>query len=362
MLAHKLCDIGVQVALVEKYPTLASGPSTRNEGWLHRGTYHAASIKNRHAAIQIAKRCIYGHEQLRRFCPEAIEDKDAKPLAIIGRYDQIDEITSRWREADVQFRPITHGEANKIISTASFDKAAAVFEANDVSLNTRLLYRKLFSLAKKAGCYFYIGYEIEHIDGLEAILRSSTGEKQSVRTKKFVYSSGTGAKDIFNRLHNVDLPIRYWKSHLVITRRLAPVGVFYVDAHEAAMMHHEDVSIVGLNEDALLCTGPSYEVMPDRSQNLHKAITRLFPNWNSSDRLDIACTKVDLVSNLKEARSLNIAVQEPVPGHVCVLPGKMTEAPYLTDVLVSVLHRELDATAISLRPCDSFSESKTRQG
>jgi hypothetical protein len=32
------------------------------------------------------------------------------------------------------------------------------------------------------------------------------------------------------------------------------------------------------------------------------------------------------------ARSLAIAIQGPVPNHICVLPGKMTEAPYLADV------------------------------
>jgi L-2-hydroxyglutarate oxidase LhgO len=44
MTAQKLSQLGMSVALIEQKPTVASGPSTRNEGWLHRGTYHAASI------------------------------------------------------------------------------------------------------------------------------------------------------------------------------------------------------------------------------------------------------------------------------------------------------------------------------
>ena len=54
------------------------------------------------------------------------------------------------------------------------------------------------------------------------------------------------------------------------------------------------------------------------------------------------------------ARSLNIAISEPIPGHIVVLPGKMTEAPYLTDILTSYIHSKLDNTKIALRPCDKF--------
>lgn len=59
MLTKKLSDLGFKVALIEKSSCVADGPSTRNEGWLHRGTYHAASIQDRSSAVQVARRCIY---------------------------------------------------------------------------------------------------------------------------------------------------------------------------------------------------------------------------------------------------------------------------------------------------------------
>jgi glycine/D-amino acid oxidase-like deaminating enzyme len=271
--------------LVEHQSTLASGPSTRNEGWLHRGTYHAASIKSRVNAIQVARRCIYGHEQLRRFCSEAVEDGDRRPLVMIGDTGNVDEVVSRWTEAEVQFRPIRRETAQKLVPDANFSRAAAIFEASDVSLNTRLLCRKLFALARKSGCDFYIGNQVERFDGQIATIHAEDGAKLRIEARKFVYSAGTGTKSLFRKFHDIELAIRFWKSHLVITRRLAPVGVFFVDPHEGAMMHHGGVSIVGLNEDALLSPEPNYDVIEERALNVRKAIARIFPSWNQTDAI-----------------------------------------------------------------------------
>lgn len=353
MAAQKLSDLGMSVAVVEKQQVLASGPSTRNEGWLHRGTYHAASIKDRSSAVQVARRCIYGHEQFKRFAPEAIEGSDVRPFALVRNGSSVDEVLSRWEEADVQYRPVSHAQAKSVLPDTRLDDAAAIFEVADVSINTRLLYRKLFSLAQKAGCKFYLGNEVERFNGAEAILRDHAGKPTVIEARKFIYSTGTGAKTLFHGIHQIDLPIRYWKSHLVVTQRLAGPGIFYLDPHEAAMMHHGDVSIVGFNEDALLCAEPSYDVLPDRALNLRNGIQRLFPAWDG-DGMDIACVKVDFVADVRAARSLNIAISEPIPGHILVLPGKMTEAPFLTDALASYLHNHLDNPSIALRPCDEF--------
>ena len=287
---------------------------------------------------------------------EFIEDGEVRPLVLLRNQDDAHEVTSRWLEADVQFRPISKATAARIAPGASFDDVAVIFEANDVSLNTRLLYRKLHALARKGGCDFFLGYALEQVDGEAMIIRSQVGNSLRLEARKFVYSAGIGTKALFQKLHRIDLPIRYWKSHLVITKQLLPVGLFYVDPHHAAMMNHGDVSIVGFNEDALLCQAPNYEVIADRAANIRTAIRRLFPAWTPDHAIDVACTKVDFMSAPEDVRSLGIAIAEVIDGHICVLPGKMTEAPYLTDVLVSYLHRRLDDAAISLRPCDHFAD------
>lgn len=354
MAAQKLSDLGLRVALIERQTTFASGPSTRNEGWLHRGTYHASSIHDRTTAVQVARRCIYGHKQLRRFAPEAVEDADVLPLALLRDRERLSEVVSRWDEANVHYRPVSRAEAEKTVPDAPFDGVAGIFQVSDVSLNTRILYRKLLVLAQKSGCDFYLGAEIKSIEDRSVIIKNISEDILVMNAKKIVYSSGVGAKDIFKKYHGIDLPIRYWKSHLVITKRLANPGIFYLDPQEAAMMHHGDVSIVGFNEDALLSSEASYDVIPGRAENLRQGIRRMFPLWNHKQGMNVACVKVDYVTDLDNARSLNIAINEPVPGHVLVLPGKMTEAPYLTDVLTSYLHDDLDNYDIALRPCDRF--------
>jgi hypothetical protein len=53
-------------------------------------------------------------------------------------------------------------------------------------------------------------------------------------------------------------------------------------------------------------------------------------------------------------RSLNIAYGEPVPGHFWLIPGKMTEAAFVTHVMASIIFEWLqgDQDLVSLRPCD----------
>lgn len=358
MSAYKLTNIGLSVALVEKMPTLASGPSTRNEGWLHRGTYHAGSIADRDNALQVASRCIYGHEQLIGFCPEAIEDRNVRPLAMLKDGNKIDELRSRWDEAGVIYRQITRSTAEKRCPNADFSRPEGIFEVNDVSINTRLLYRKLLAKASHAGCAFFIGYEVTRIEGTSLTIKNRNNEEVILSSQKVIYTAGGGVSNLFKEFHDVDLPIRYWKSHLVITPRLSDAGIFYLDAHQAAMMHHGDVSIIGFNEDALLSEFPDYEVAPDRAANLRRGISRIFPNWRANDAIDIACAKVDLVDDFKGARSLNIAIREPVENHIVALPGKLTETPFLTDMLVSKIHEQVEKTAISRRPCDELKLEK----
>lgn len=357
MAAHKLSQLGMSVAIIEKETQFAAGPSTRNEGWLHRGTYHSASIKDLNTAVQVAKRCIYGHEQLRRFCPEAVEEAEIKPIALIRSTDRVENTLYRWKLSEVQYREISKGEAARLTPEANFNSCAGVYEVADVSINTRLLYRKLLSALRLNGCKVYLGHSVIHLEDDTATLRSLDEQELTLRAQKYIYASGAGTKDVFYQLHKIDLPLRFWKSHLIITRRLTQRGVFYIDPHEPAMMNHGDYSIVGFNEDAFLTPSPSYSLVDQNVQNIKRGIYNLFPNWDSDGTLAIACVKVDF-SPQNEDRSLNVAIAEPVKNHICILPGKMTEAPYLTDTVVSYLHSNLDTAEVALRPCDLFAKGQ----
>lgn len=351
--AQKLSELGLKVALLEKHETLASGPSTRNEGWLHRGTYHSVSIKDHETAVEVAKRCIYGHQQIKLFAPEAIESGQ-RPLALLRDEAYLPEVLSRWGSADVQYRRLSHVEAGRVIPDAAFDRASAIFEVGEASINTRILYQKILSRARIAGCTFYLGHEITSISGNDLTSIGVDGSTLKLKAEKFVYAAGTGVKQLFKTFHDVDLPVRYWKSHLIITKRLATTGVFYLDAQEAAMMHHGNVTIVGFNEDAVLSERPSYEVIDENIINVERGLRRIFPSWSDKNSKNVACVKVDLATAASTARSLNIAITEPVPGHIIIMPGKMTEAPFLVDGLITLIHNEEHSNEIALRPCDNF--------
>jgi hypothetical protein len=119
-------------------------------------------------------------------------------------------------------------------------------------------------------------------------------------------------------------------------------------------MHHGDFSIVGFNEDAVQSSEADYEVIKEYTHNIKSGIQRLFPDWVAINTLDVACVKVDYAYEASQARSLSVSISEPVDDHIVALPGKMSEAPYLTDVLTSYIHERIDNPKIALRPCDQF--------
>ena len=119
-------------------------------------------------------------------------------------------------------------------------------------------------------------------------------------------------------------------------------------------MHHGNASIVGLNEDAEISLEPDFDVIDKNAKNLHGALTRLVPGWHTQGYKNLACVKVDFALQGDATRSLNIAVHEVADGHLCILPGKMTETPYLTDMLVGMVYGRWNNEMTSFRPCDRF--------
>ncbi len=353
MLTKKLSELGLSTALVEKQSKLAGGPSTRNEGWLHRGTYHATSIKDRSNAIQVARRCIYGHEQIKKFAPEAVEDVDLPSFALVRNLDKVNEVVSRWDEANVLYKSVLLKHLSNLEPNVRTEEVAEAFQVNDVGINTRLLYRKLLTSSEKAGARIFAGTDLVFRSPEEAEMKRD-GETQPFESKLFVYTAGYGVKQLLESSFNISVPLRYWKSHLMVVPRLTRSSIFYLDPREAAMMNHGEYSIVGLNEDAFVCDNPDYECLEQGIKNIHEAMRRLFYNFDKSRNMPVACIKTDLAEKSAAARSLNISVSEPLPNHICVLPGKMTESPYVTDFVTRMVYEKINDDLIALRPMDTI--------
>lgn len=353
MLTQKLSELGLHTALIEREERVAGGPSTRNEGWLHRGTYHATSIHDRSMAVQVARRCIYGHEQIKSFAPEAIEDVDTASFALVKDAERINEITGRWDEAGVSYRRVSLKDLVELEPNVNTDEITEAFQVADLGVNTRLLYRKLLTASQRAGAAIFTGSQLvkRESNEVEIIQR---GAHIPIESSLFIYTAGFGVKALFKENFGIDIPLRYWKSHLMIFPRLTTSSVFCLDAQEAAMMNHDGYSIVGLNEDATICEQPDYEPNKEGVENVRKATQRLFRKVDPGT--PVACIKTDLVQKTQAARSLNISVSEPIQDHMCVLPGKMTEAPYVTDVVTRMVYNRINDRMVALRPMDKLEE------
>ncbi len=351
-LAKKLSNLGVSAYLLEKNQTLASGPSTKNEGWLHNGTYHATSIPATEEAIRVAQRCMYGHQQIREFCPESIENPDKHSYALLQSPERTEDIITRWNEAGVPYKPVSKTFLTSRVPQINLESFCEAFEVNDVGINTRILYAKLAHATSSNGIKIITSVTPTFTD--QNILHVETPtDNFDLESRMYIHTAGFGNKNIMKQNFGIDLPIRFWKSHLIVTPRFTDYDTFFLDAGAVGMMSHNDVSIIGMNEDAIPIESPNYTIHHDRIERLLDALKKSY-SLESLNYIPIACVKADLPKDLSMTRSLNVSVVEPLKNHLVAFPGKMTEAPYLADFLVKAIFEKLpeESSGISFRPCD----------
>lgn len=351
MVAKKAASLGMRTLLLERNNRVAGGSSTRNEGWLHAGTYHAISIKDRDQAAQVATRALYGHQQLRMYAPEAIEGPLMKTLCLVRENEVLEEILERWNSSSVSYQAVQKDyffDKNPVVRR---DGVTHVFEVADVSINTRMLYAKLLHEAQLYGATVWTQAELTFDENRRPVVVHQ-GKRKALQSKLFVYTAGYSAGKILHRELGVELPLRYWKSHLLIVPKLTEQSVFNLSPGEAALMNHQYCSIVGFNEDAYVVAEPNTVVEHGHVSASLEAFQRLLHTPRDLRYVPVSCVKVDVPEQLSISRSLNVNVIEPIPGHIFAFPGKMTETPYLVDVLMQIVFERLDDCHVSFRPCD----------
>ena len=157
-LAWVLSSRGLAVALIDAQNDLGNGSSIRNEGWLHRGTYYAATIVDRAAAMQVAQRTILGHDATLRLAPESLEELDSKTFVLL-RSECLDEITSRWDEAGVFYRYLCKADFQALEPELDVGNYDCVCEVADVAINNRIVYSKLASQARANAVSIFYWHE-----------------------------------------------------------------------------------------------------------------------------------------------------------------------------------------------------------
>lgn len=160
MTTKKLAELGYDVTLIEKGTTFASGPSTKNEGWLHRGTVHTGVIQDKERALQIARRVTYGHDQIMAFAPEAVEDLSSETFALFKDVDLASRTEKRWDEADVWYQAMQLKKFFNDNPEINPSMVGAAYKTRDKSLNFRVLYQKLLSISEKLGVKTLLNTEV----------------------------------------------------------------------------------------------------------------------------------------------------------------------------------------------------------
>lgn len=355
-LAMKLSASGYSVALLEKDPRLAGHSSIRNEAWVHYGTYHGGAIPVRDIAVRVARQTREGCLQTLAFAPAAVEDPSSQCFALIRNLD-VQEVESRWADVGVPFKRLSRNEFAGQVPEVRTDDIAAFYRVQDRSINTRVLYAMLRDEAMRNGAHIRTGSEITSFDGMRAGVRTPSG-LETYEADLFLHAAGSGLKEFF--LTRFDLPIdlrlRFWKSHLIDLPRVARHGVFFLDPGEATLMHHREWTIAGFNSDSTAVSEPDTKPVPKQVESAQRALRRMLFRVDFDRAEPRACIKVDQepsddvdlfvprVGIPYPRPQLGITWGQPLPGHMWMLPGKMTEAPFVADRIVEEVRKQVAPT------------------
>ncbi len=361
MTAERLAGLGYGVMLFEKDQQVGSGPSLRNEGWLHRGTVHAGVIKDEERALDTARKVIYGHDRIIQMAPEAVEDLDAKVHALFVDETLAKETEDRWDRAGVWYRPLSKAEFRQSHPELNHDQVGAAYEAQDKSVDFRLLYRRLLHNAQRDGTQLFLGAEVIPEGDNNARVVRSDGTNAELQAEQYIYTTGLAAARMFDA-YDIEASVRYWKSHSVLLPRTSKDGFFYVDPYEASLMPHGNYAIACKSEDDVLVDTPDFAVDDDQAELVFEALVRAMPG--ASDFRNVydsnACLKPDITYNEFTPRSVGVDIQEPVPGHLIAFPGKVTQSPYMADTIAAMVHRALPDPRVASRPIDNYAPAQRR--
>src|SRR5262249_1924613 len=128
---------------------------------------------------------------------------------------------------------------------------------------------------------------------------------------------------------------------------------------EVTLMNHGGFSTIGLTRDNVL-EGTEDEMKLFRQRkHLLQTTARKFFGSNIPELQTYCCTKVDFGSTTPFP-DLEPQWREPVHNRFCVIPGKMTEAPFIADRLTVEIWRRLNNSPVAKRPGDKILEREAK--
>lgn len=339
--AKELIDRGFSVNIVETSNFLANGATTKNEGWLHAGTYHSIGIENEADANSVTSGIRLSHESIIDFAPESIDHKSS--FAVVTSDSLAHKAVTRWEQTGVGYQEVG---ANDIPDNDTLDisRLQAFFKVEDKSINTYALCQKLAQYAVRSGADIIMNADFIPEDGSTATVRTGEGEVYTLKSNHFLVTAGVGVRDIVKKITGEELPTRFFKAHLLVLPRLTIDNYFHLDAGESGFMNHGATSIVAVNRDGIELSSPDNEVVEEKRKLARNSLIRMVPSAARHDVegsiATIVCNKPDVTGDFGDTQSLDVNIFEPAPGYTCALPGKMTMAPYLAKKVANKLDGE----------------------
>ena len=352
MIAKKLTEIGLQVVLLERKSVVGSEASTKNHGWLHSGAYHSASHDDKNKAIEIARTCKYGFEQILSYAPEVVENPNMKTFALIQDKIGATIAEERWLDSKIEYSHISHSTFAKNFSKFLLPNSTQIFQVDDVGIDTTLLCRKLLWHCNQIGVEILFETQILEITG-KKIIAKYHNQLCQIDASSVIYAAGAGIKDFLLRFSNVQ--VRVWESSLLIVPQVVNCNFFFTHANSINLINHLGKSIVGISRDTRQEIGQSQIDKTTANMRVLGKLAKVINMELDIPHISYACKKVDLtVNEFKTEHDLGISIFEPEEGHFLVVPGKMTAIPYMTDEIVRRIHRYIKSDFIGIRPLDQF--------
>ncbi|WML84585.1 FAD-dependent oxidoreductase [Streptomyces sp. VNUA74] len=349
--AYKLARLGFDVVIIEAASRVGSGSSSRNEGWLHSGTYHASSVTDRATALRVARNCAAGHEQIRRLFPESLEPMSNGSVALVRDPARAEESESRWSESAVQFSTLTPRDTRARLPEVELSEVHRSYLVADAGINTRILHRVLLTEATLRGARLFLRHTLNYAADGAPVLLNVDGGRRALSADFTVLATGFQSGNLLSSLDSISA-LRMWKSHVLYGPQLTSCPVFWLDPGEATLINHSgDVSVIGLNEDARRIPDVDVNVDEVRAEAVRNALIRLIPDVDPKNYTAAACVKVDWGRN-EDIRSVEMQIREVAEGTFMALPGKLTEAPVLADRLARILAVRTEINQTSSRPWD----------
>lgn len=359
MVAKHLADFGQEVALIEQSETIADGPSIKNHGWLHTGIAHSLSVTDPIQGRDLVRKLQYGHRYFSNYAPECLDEPFEPTYAIAGDPELAARARENWTKFGVPHKELTADQFFEVEPGLDPGSASYFFENGDLRINNRLLFAKMLHDIRKSGSLAILGatYEYEDVNTITVV---NDQGRARLRSQLFLYATGTGLDDSYQKLTGDSLGMQYWKSHLLLLPRFTNASIVSLDRETPIVINHGDVSVVNRSYDEVPQVDRDTRIDMDEVSKAFDVIRRFYPR--AGDFIDdvhaIACLKPNIPTTSTATRhNVGESIYEPEPGHIFALPGKMTEAPYVAASLVRRIASKLRLDPISRRPIDVMQAS-----